>query len=129
AAPAGRVLPNLIVCVCDESEGVGGMAAEMIVDIRKAFPGGFTVVARLTVALGASTVLILFGPSGSGKTTILRCLAGLERPEVGRIRFVSRAWLDAEQEIDVPPQERGVGYMSQDYSLFPTYSVAGNIGF
>jgi molybdate transport system ATP-binding protein len=105
------------------------MAAEMTVEIRKAFPGGFTVDVRLTVALGASTVLILFGPSGSGKTTILRCLAGLERPEEGRIRFVSRAWFDAEQAIDVPPQERGVGYMPQDYSLFPTYSVAGNIGF
>jgi len=105
------------------------MAAEMIMDIRKAFSGGFTVDARLTAALGASTVLILFGPSGSGKTTILRCLAGLERPEAGRIRFISRTWFDAEQAIDVPPQERGVGYMSQDYSLFPTYSVAGNIRF
>jgi molybdate transport system ATP-binding protein len=105
------------------------MAAEMTVEIRKTFPGGFTVDARLTVALGASTVLILFGPSGSGKTTILRCLAGLERPETGRIKFVSRTWFDAEQAVDVPPQERGVGYMSQDYSLFPTYSVAGNVGF
>jgi inositol-phosphate transport system ATP-binding protein len=105
------------------------MAAEMTVEIRKTFPGGFTVDARLTVELGASTVLILFGPSGSGKTTILRCLAGLERPETGRIKFVSRTWFDAEQAVDVPPQERGVGYMSQDYSLFPTYSVAGNVGF
>jgi molybdate transport system ATP-binding protein len=105
------------------------MAAEMILDIRKAFTGGFAAEARLSVTLGPSTVLILFGPSGSGKTTILRCLAGLERPDAGRIQFVSRTWFNAEQAVDVPPQEREVGYMPQDYSLFPTYSVAGNIGF
>jgi molybdate transport system ATP-binding protein len=105
------------------------MAAEMTVDIAKTFSGGFRTEARLTVPLGPSTVLILFGPSGSGKTTILRCLAGLERPDRGRIRFISRTWFDAEQKIDVPPQERAVGYMPQEYALFPTYSVAGNIGF
>ncbi|OGW70491.1 MAG: Fe3+/spermidine/putrescine ABC transporter ATP-binding protein [Nitrospirae bacterium RIFCSPLOWO2_01_FULL_62_17] len=105
------------------------MAAEMTVDIAKTFSSGFTVEARLTVELGPSTVLILFGPSGSGKTTLLRCLAGLERPDRGRIQFISRTWFDAEQAIHVPPQERKIGYMSQDYSLFPTYSVAGNIGF
>ena len=101
----------------------------MMVDIAKTFSGGFAVEARLTVELGPSTVLILFGPSGSGKTTLLRCLAGLERPDKGRVRFISRTWFDAEQAIDVPPQEREVGHMSQDYALFPTYSVAGNIGF
>ncbi len=105
------------------------MAAEMMMDIVKTFSSGFTVEARLTVALGPSTVLILFGPSGSGKTTLLRCLAGLERPERGCIRFISRPWFDAEQAIDVPPQERAVGYMPQEYALFPTYSVAGNIGY
>ncbi len=101
----------------------------MILDIGKGFPGGFTVDARATFMLGPSTVLILFGPSGSGKTTILRCLAGLERPERGRIQFMSRTWFDAAQAIGLPPQERAVGYMPQDYALFPTYSVAGNIGF
>jgi len=105
------------------------MAAEMTADIAKTFLSGFAIRARLAVSLEPSTVLILFGPSGSGKTTILRCLAGLERPEAGRIRFISRTWFDAEQAIDAPPQERGIGYMSQDYALFPTYSVAGNIGF
>ena len=108
---------------------MGSMAAEMTVDISKSYSSGFTVRARLTITLGPATVLILFGPSGSGKTTLLRCLAGLERPDAGRIRFVSRTWFDTEQAIDVLPQERAVGYMSQDYSLFPTYSVAGNIGF
>ena len=105
------------------------MAAEITANIAKTFPGGFALETSLTVPLGPSTVLILFGPSGSGKTTILRCLAGLDRPDKGRIHFVSRTWFDMELAIDVPPQEREVGYMSQDYSLFPTYSVAGNIGF
>jgi molybdate transport system ATP-binding protein len=105
------------------------MAAEMILEIEKAFPGGFTADARATIAFEPSTVLILFGPSGSGKTTILRCLAGLERPDRGRIQFVSRPWFDAEKALMVPPQDRTVGYMPQDYALFPTYSVAGNIGY
>ncbi|MGQ0812401.1 MAG: ABC transporter ATP-binding protein [Nitrospiraceae bacterium] len=105
------------------------MAAEMIVDIRKSFPGSFTVDARLTVTLGQSTVLILFGPSGSGKTTILRCLAGLEWPEQGLIRFISRTWLDTDHRRRVPPQQRNIGFMAQDYALFPTYSVTGNIAF
>ncbi len=105
------------------------MAAEMIVNVTKTFASGFTVKARLAVTLGPSTVLILFGPSGSGKTTLLRCLAGLERPEEGHIRFISRTWFDAEQGICVPPQDRGIGYMAQEYALFPTHSVTGNIGF
>jgi molybdate transport system ATP-binding protein len=105
------------------------MAAEMTLDITKAFSGRFTIGARLTVPLGPSTVLILFGPSGSGKTTLLRCLAGLERPDDGHIQFISRSWFDAEQKINVPPQERRIGYMAQDYALFPTYSVAGNVGY
>ncbi|MEW6248089.1 MAG: ABC transporter ATP-binding protein [Nitrospirota bacterium] len=105
------------------------MAAEMIVDIAKSFPGRLTIDARLTVALGQSTVLILFGPSGSGKTTILRCVAGLEWPERGLIRFVSQTWLDTANGIRVSPQDRRIGYMAQDYALFPTYSVAGNIAY
>ena len=105
------------------------MAAEMMIDIAKTFPGRQPITASLTVALGASTVLILFGPSGSGKTTILRCLAGLERPERGVIRFVSQTWLDTNAGICLPPQARRIGYLPQEYALFPTYSVSGNIGY
>ena len=108
---------------------MGSMAAEVTLDFRKSFPGRFTVEAKLTMALGQSTALILFGPSGSGKTTILRSLAGLEWPEQGSIRFISRTWLDTTHGIRVVPQDREIGYMAQDYALFPTYSVAGNIGF
>ena len=105
------------------------MAAEMIIDMTKTFPGRAPIQARLHYEVEASTVLILFGPSGSGKTTILRSVAGLEWPEEGRIQFLSRTWLDTKSGTRVSPQDRQIGYMPQDYALFPTYSVAGNIAY
>jgi molybdate transport system ATP-binding protein len=105
------------------------MAAEMIVDIAKSFPGRFTVQARFSMSIQPPTVLILFGPSGSGKTTILRCLAGLEWPERGRIQFGSDIWLDLQAGIRRSPQGRRTGCMFQDYALFPTRTVAGNVAF
>jgi molybdate transport system ATP-binding protein len=105
------------------------MAAEIAIDIVKTYAGRKPICARLQYAIEASTVLILFGPSGSGKTTILRSVAGLEWPEQGTIRFVSRTWLDTSSKIRVAPQDRHIGYMAQDYALFPTYSVAGNIAY
>jgi molybdate transport system ATP-binding protein len=105
------------------------MAAEIAIDITKTFPGRPAISVTLAYILQQSTALVLFGPSGSGKTTILRCLAGLEWPERGTIRFVSRTWLDTGCRIRVSPQARLIGYMAQDYALFPTYSVAGNIAY
>lgn len=105
------------------------MAAEIVLDVRRSFPGGFAMDVKLALTLEASTVLVLFGPSGSGKTTLLRCLAGLDWPDAGIIKFISRTWLDTAACIRVPPQDREVGYMAQDYALFPHYSVKGNIGF
>jgi molybdate transport system ATP-binding protein len=105
------------------------MAAEVTIHIRKTFPGRAPIVAQIRYPVEASTALILFGPSGSGKTTILRCIAGLEWPEEGTIRFVSRTWLDTASKIRVAPQDRRIGYMPQDYALFPTYTVAGNIAY
>jgi molybdate transport system ATP-binding protein len=78
---------------------------------------------------GDSRVMVLFGPSGSGKTTILRCLAGLDRPQEGLIRFGGEVWFDAAAKIDRPPQQRRLAYVSQDYALFPHLTVAQNIGF
>ncbi len=105
------------------------MAAEVSVDIVKAFPDRLTVQASFRLPLEPPSVLVLFGPSGSGKTTILRCLAGLEWPERGAIRFGAETWVDAASGFRRPPQQRRIGYMSQDYALFPTYSVAGNIAY
>jgi molybdate transport system ATP-binding protein len=105
------------------------MAAEVAIDITKTFPGRMPINAVLKFELQQATALVLFGPSGSGKTTVLRSIAGLEWPERGTIRFISRTWLDTRTGIRVAPQHRQIGYMAQDYALFPTYTVAGNIAY
>ena len=105
------------------------MASEIALDIQKTFSDRASVTARLTIPLTPPSVMILFGPSGSGKTTILRCLAGLERPDTGSISFNGSIWFNAATHVHVPPQARGLGYMAQDYALFPNYTVAGNIAY
>jgi len=105
------------------------MAAKMIVDIAKCFPGRLMLEARFEVPIDPPAVLILFGPSGSGKTTILRCLAGLEQPDRGFIQFGMDTWFDGTAGIRATPQSRRLGYMFQDYALFPTETVAGNVAY
>src|SRR5262249_55956007 len=75
------------------------------------------------------SITLLFGPSGSGKTTTLRCLAGLDRPDEGTITYGDTYWFDHERRIFLRPQQRDVGYLFQDYALFPHLSVAGNVGY
>ncbi len=74
-------------------------------------------------------LLCLFGHSGAGKTTLLRILAGLTKPDKGRIVFNDTVWFDSEKKINLPPQQRNVGYMFQDYTLFPNMTVEKNISF
>jgi len=105
------------------------MADEMTADFEKRYNGGPTIRATLRLPVGRPHVMVLFGPSGSGKTTILRCLAGLERPSRGRITFAGETWFDAETGGQAPPQTRAIGYLFQDYALFPHLTVAGNITY
>ncbi|HEX7622833.1 MAG TPA: ABC transporter ATP-binding protein [Anaeromyxobacteraceae bacterium] len=98
-------------------------------DIERRYPGGPTVRAALEVPLGAAPVTILYGPSGEGKTTVLRCLAGLDDPDAGFIRFGAETWVDCVARRVVPPQRRGIGYLFQEYALFPHLTVAENIGY
>jgi len=99
------------------------------VDLERRFAGGPAVRARLTLPLGEAPVTVLFGPSGAGKTTILRCLAGLERPDAGTIRFGGETWFDSAAEVDLPPGRRRVGLLFQVHALFPHLTVEENVGY
>jgi ABC-type Fe3+/spermidine/putrescine transport system ATPase subunit len=83
---------------------------------------------ELALSVGARTIA-LAGPSGAGKTTVLRAIAGLVRPERGRITLGERPWFDSEQKIDVPPEERSVGLVFQEYALFPHMTVEQNVAY
>jgi molybdate transport system ATP-binding protein len=74
-------------------------------------------------------VVALFGPSGAGKTLTLDCLAGLSRPDDGRVEIGGRVFFDAAAGVDVPVQQRRVGYLFQGYALFPHLTVADNLAF
>jgi molybdate transport system ATP-binding protein len=71
----------------------------------------------------------LMGPSGAGKTSVLRAVAGLLRPERGRIALGDDTWLDTARRIDLPPERRRVGLVFQEYALFPHLSVRANVAF
>jgi molybdate transport system ATP-binding protein len=95
------------------------------VEIVKRVPG-FT----LDVSWRAEKAVVgLFGPSGAGKTLTLQCLAGLIRPDAGRIVVDDRVFFDAAAAVDLPPQARRIGYVFQGYALFPHLTVEENVGF
>jgi molybdate transport system ATP-binding protein len=73
--------------------------------------------------------LALIGPSGAGKSSLLRALAGLLRPERGRISFGSETWLDTGAGTDVAPEGRGIGFVFQGYALFPHMSAIDNVAY
>ncbi|MEE3178395.1 MAG: ATP-binding cassette domain-containing protein, partial [Verrucomicrobiota bacterium] len=76
---------------------------------------------------GSRRVTGLFGASGSGKTTWLETMAGLRRSARGFIQFGETVWLDSDARIDVPPEQRGIGYVPQDHLLFPHMTVRRNL--
>jgi molybdate transport system ATP-binding protein len=86
----------------------------------------FTLELELAAPPG---ITALFGPSGAGKSMTLACIAGLNRPDAGRIMLNGDVLYDSERNINLPPQRRAVGYVMQDYLLFPHLSVAQNIAF
>ncbi|MBP2670531.1 MAG: putative transporter ATP-binding protein, partial [candidate division NC10 bacterium] len=87
---------------------------------------GFALDVAWTAGDGVS---VLFGPSGAGKTLTLQCLAGLVRPDAGRIVVDGRVLFDSAAGIHVPPQERRLGYVFQGYALFPHLTVRSNVAF
>src|SRR5205809_2237646 len=91
--------------------------------------GGVVAVDGLDLEIAEGRFVCLLGPSGCGKTTTLRMLAGLEFPDVGRIRSGDRVLSDGGSGAFVAPEDRGVGLVFQSYALWPHMTVAQNVGF
>jgi len=89
--------------------------------------GDFVIDADFTIEASGTTAL--FGPSGAGKTSIVNMVAGLARPDSGRIAIHGRCLFDSGRGIDVPTQQRRVGYVFQDARLFPHLTVRGNLTY
>ncbi len=89
--------------------------------------GDFELAAELTVPRGETTVVV--GESGAGKSTLLRLVAGLEQPDQGRIALDDRAYTDSGAGTMLPAWRRRVGFVFQDYALFPHLTVAENVRF
>ncbi|MDJ0594611.1 MAG: molybdate ABC transporter permease subunit [Pleurocapsa sp. MO_226.B13] len=98
---------------------------ELIVDIQKQLPGFLLDVAFET----DQTPLGLLGGSGAGKSLILRCIAGLDTPDRGRIVLNGKVLFDSDRGINLPPRDRACGFLFQNYALFPHLTIAENITF
>ncbi len=95
----------------------------LTVEIRKQLPD-YLLEMKFAVA---DNMTVLFGPSGCGKTTILRCIAGLTRPDQGRICLDETVLYDSSRKTCLPSRYRGIGYVFQEYALFPHMTVRRNI--
>ncbi len=83
----------------------------------------------IALTVESATTIALVGPSGAGKTTLLRVAAGLLRPRQGIVTIDGETWLDTGRAVDVPPERRRVGYLFQEYALFPHLDVSANVRF
>ncbi|MCL6265734.1 ABC transporter ATP-binding protein [Flagellimonas myxillae] len=83
----------------------------------------------VNIQVAPGEFVTLYGSSGAGKTSTLKILSGLMQPEAGKITVGDKVWLDTSKHIHVKPQERNIGYVFQDYALFPNMSVKQNLEF
>ncbi|ADZ92627.1 ABC transporter ATP-binding protein [Marinomonas mediterranea] len=104
------------------------MNAIDIRNISKSFEDK-TILHDINLTIEKGEFLTLLGPSGCGKTTLLRIIAGLEFPDTGRIQTLSGAFVDRDKEQFLPVAKRGLGYVFQDYGLWPHMSTYENIAF
>ncbi len=102
-----------------------------IAGVHKCFQSGEQTVAALKgvgLAVQKGEFFVLLGPSGSGKTTLMRCVAGLEKPDAGRIDLDGETVFSADPRLYLPPEERQIGMVFQSYAIWPHMTVAENIG-
>lgn len=90
---------------------------------------GKVVIKETTMTLESGNLTTLLGPSGCGKTTLLRMIAGLETPDSGTIYLGDQCVFSSERKINIPPEKRGLGFVFQDFALWPHMSVFENVAF
>jgi molybdate transport system ATP-binding protein len=99
------------------------------IDIRKTMRAGKKTFLLATRFRSSSQRIVILGPSGAGKSLMLKAIAGLITPEAGHIRLGPTTLFDSASKLNLAPQRRRVGYLFQDYALFPHLNVRQNVGF
>src|SRR6185369_16123638 len=84
---------------------------------------------HVNVKIESGKLISIYGSSGAGKTSVLRMLAGFMKPDDGCIKMNGAVWFDRHKHINVEPQQRKIGFVFQDYALFPNMNVRENIAF
>ena len=97
-------------------------------EITKAF-GEKTVITPTSLTVESGSFTTLLGPSGCGKTTLLRMIAGLESPDTGEIWLDDQCVFSGEKKINIPPEKRNLGFVFQDFALWPHMTVFENVAF
>lgn len=97
-------------------------------NVSKRF-GSKTVIDNLSIEIPSGSFTTLLGPSGCGKTTLLRMIAGLETPDSGEIYLGEKCVYSSDKGISLPPEERGLGFVFQDFALWPHMKVKDNVAF
>jgi len=101
----------------------------LVKTFRRAGGRQITPVDHIDLTVDANELVVLLGPSGCGKTTLLRCVAGLERPDSGEIVIDGRIVFSSEKNIFVPPDRRALSMIFQSFALWPHMTVAGNVAY
>ena len=99
-----------------------------LVNVSKSF-GAARVIDDVSLVIRSGSFTTLLGSSGSGKTTLLRMIAGLETPDRGEVWLDDRCVYSSERKINVPPEKRGLGFVFQDFALWPHMTVFANVAF
>ncbi len=100
------------------------------ISVRKKLKGKISEFElNIDIRIESGDFVAVFGKSGSGKTTLLKMIAGLINPDEGFINVEGEVWFDSRKKINIPPQKRRIGFVFQDYALFPNMTVEENILF